>query len=351
MKITRLSALAILVAVVVTVLVLAQKLLIPLVVAMGVWFLVNAIANGIGRVPRVGSKISVGLRKAVASTMILGFIWISVEIIISSVNSMVAQAPVYQTKLNGYIQELLGYFGQDQLPSLSEFLQGVDLQPMISGLGGTISAFAGDFFLVILYTVFLLLEQGTFSNKWRAMFASDERHRMSSATLDRVSASIREYALVKTGTNLATALLCLFVMLGAGQDFALFWAFLIFLLNFIPTFGSIVAVCMPTMFAFLQFEGWGTAGIVLLGICLAHGVIGYMVEPRLMGRTLNISPLVILISLSIWGMIWGVIGMILAVPIMVSLMIILGAIPYTRPVAVWLSADGLQEKDLLNDDH
>jgi predicted PurR-regulated permease PerM len=173
------------------------------------------------------------------------------------------------------------------------------------------------------------------------MYQTDEGHHRSTQTMEKVSKSIREYALVKTGTNLATAVLCLLVLWATGQDFALFWGFLIFLLNFIPTFGSILAVGLPAMFALLQFEGWAPVAIVLVGISLAHGLIGYLLEPRLMGRTLNISPLVILISLSIWGSIWGVVGMILAVPIMVALMIVLAAIPAGRPIAVWMSADGL----------
>lgn len=341
MKATRISAVVLMVAAGITLLVIAQKILIPLAVAIAVWFLVNAIADALGRIPAIGKAIPPLFRKGLASTLILVFIWVSVEIIISSVNDMVALAPSYQQRMNELVLDLVVLIGPSNLPSLTDYLQRIDLQPIFTTAGSTISGFAGDFFLVILYTIFLLVEQGTFRTKWKAMFMTENGFKSSSRTMQRVSASIREFALVKTGTNLAVALLSLGVMGIVGMDFSLFWAFLIFLLNFIPTFGSLGAVGLPSLFTMLQFEGMGEPAAVFFGVSAAHAVVGYLIEPRLMGRTLNISPLVILISLSVWGMIWGVIGMILAVPIMVSLMIVLAAVPYTRPAAIWLSADGL----------
>jgi predicted PurR-regulated permease PerM len=343
MKITRVSALAILVVVVVAALYLGQSLLLPIAVAIGIWLLVNAISDSIGRVPMIGYRLPAWLRKGGAMVIITGFIWLSVEIIVQSVNDMLGQADSYQARLSVVLAGGLEALGMKEMPNINEFVKGVNLQPALADLGGALSTFAGDFFLVILYTLFLLLEQNTFPAKWRMMFKKPENYDNASETLDRIVQSIREYVLVKTGLNLATGLLCWAVMLATGLDFALFWGFLIFLLNFIPTFGAFVAVGFPTLFALLQFDGVGQILAVALGIMLVHGVIGYLLEPRLMGRTLNISPLVILISLSVWGTVWGLIGMILAVPITVSIMTVLAAFPNTRPVAVWLSADGLQE--------
>jgi AI-2 transport protein TqsA len=343
MKITRISALAILVVVVVAALYLAQALLIPLVVAIGIWLLVNAISDSLERVPVIGNRLPPWLRKSGAMVIITGFLWLSVEIIIQSVNQMLTQADSYEVRLSSLFTNVLGSLGINELPNLSELANGANLQPALADLGGAISTFAGDFFLVILYTIFLLIEQNTFPAKWRSMFKQEAQLDNASHTLDRIVRSIREYVLVKTGVNLATGLLCWVFMQVLGLDFALFWGFLIFLLNFVPTFGSFVAVGLPTLFALLQFEDYAPVLGIMGGTMLVHGVIGYMLEPRLMGRTLNISPLVILISLSVWGAVWGLIGMILAVPITVSLMTALAAFPSSRPFAVWLSADGLRE--------
>jgi predicted PurR-regulated permease PerM len=351
MRTFRFAGLTVGLAVVVACLILAQRMLIPLAVAVVVWFSINAIAEFLGKIPSMGPRMSISLRKWVASFLILGFLWLTIEIIQRSVFDMLMLAPAYQMRLMELSSKLIQWIGPSRLPMLVDFIQGVDLTPFFSNLGSFISGFAGDFFLVVLYTVFLLVEQGTFSAKWKATFQTEEALQASTRTLDHISKSVREFVIVKTSTNLSVAVLSAIAMAVVGQDFALFWAFLIFLFNFIPTFGSFAAVGLPFLFAMLQFEGWTEPVAVLVGIATSHALIGYLVEPRLLGKRLNMSPLVILISLSVWGMIWGIIGMILAVPIMVTLMIVLAAIPYTRPVAVWLSSegkvgdDGMQEGD------
>ncbi|MEM7037311.1 MAG: AI-2E family transporter, partial [Bacteroidota bacterium] len=130
-----------------------------------------------------------------------------------------------------------------------------------------------------------------------------------------------------------------------GLDFAIFWAFLIFLLNFIPTFGSLAATIFPVVFSILQFDTWTPVIILLVGILATQMIIGNFLEPKLLGNRLNISSLVVLISLSVWGTIWGVIGMILAVPLTVAIMIILSEFESTLPIAIWLSADGMPLDD------
>lgn len=345
MKITRVSALAILVVVVVAALYLAQSLLIPIAVAIGIWLLVNAISDSLARVPIIGTRLPAWLRKGGALVIITGFVWLSAAIIVESVNQMLSQSDTYQTRLSLLLANSLERFGLHQLPNLSEFASSINVQPALAGLGGAISSFAGDFFLVILYTIFLLLEQQTFPFKWRRMFKQESSFDNASHTLDLVVKSIREYVLVKTGLCLAAGLLSWALMQVVELDFALFWGFLIFLLNFIPTFGSFVAVGLPTLFALLQFDDYGPIVAVAVGVSAVHAVVGYLLEPRLMGQRLNISPLVILISLSVWGAVWGLIGMVLAVPITVTLMTVLAAFPGSRPVAVWLSADGLQGEE------
>lgn len=125
-----------------------------------------------------------------------------------------------------------------------------------------------------------------------------------------------------------------------GVDAPLFWAFLIFILNFIPTIGSLIATIFPAFFAVLQF-GEFTPGILVLAIVGAiQLIVGNLVEPRVMGNTLNISPLVVFLTLSLWGVMWGVLGMLLSVPITVIIIIIMSEFPETRPIAILLSQKG-----------
>ena len=115
---------------------------------------------------------------------------------------------------------------------------------------------------------------------------------------------------------------------------------IIFILNYIPYIGSLIAVAFPVIMSVLQFYSASLTLVLLIGLMLCQIVVGNLIEPRLTGKTLNLSPVVILLALSIWGSIWGVSGMILSVPIMVMIMIILSEFRSTKPLAILMSQSG-----------
>jgi predicted PurR-regulated permease PerM len=132
-----------------------------------------------------------------------------------------------------------------------------------------------------------------------------------------------------------------------GLDFAIFWAFLIFLLNFIPNIGSLIATLFPSALALIQFENtFAPFLVILIGVGAIQLLVGNLIEPRMMGSSLNISSLAVILSLSLWGTIWGITGMVLCVPITVIMMIIFAQFPTTRPVAILLSENGQLMTDL-----
>jgi hypothetical protein len=159
--------------------------------------------------------------------------------------------------------------------------------------------------------------------------------------LDRIGAEIQTYVWLKTLISAATAAACYVVMKVAGLDLAEFWALLIFALNFIPYIGSWLGVIFPAFLALVQFESPASILMIVVGLTLIQFTGGSIVEPRLMGTGLNVSPVFMLLSLALWGAIWGVIGMLLAVPIMVVFMIVCSHVSATRPIAILLSADGI----------
>ncbi|MEM9526537.1 MAG: AI-2E family transporter, partial [Bacteroidota bacterium] len=166
-----------------------------------------------------------------------------------------------------------------------------------------------------------------------------ESNRLS-IVLGEINTAMRTYLGVKTFTSLVTAILSWFVFFFVGVDYALFWAFLIFLFNYIPTIGSITATLLPAFLALVQFDGLSPFLIIALGVSAIQLLIGNIIEPRLMGDTLNISPLVVVLSLILWSMLWGVVGMLLSVPITVAIIIICAQFPATRNVAILLSKNG-----------
>ena len=140
--------------------------------------------------------------------------------------------------------------------------------------------------------------------------------------------------------SLVTALLSYGLMRIIDLDFAAFWALLVFILNYIPTIGSIVATALPGLLALVQFVEWTPVIVLVVGITIIQQGMGNFVEPNLMGMTLNLSPLVVVMSLILWGLIWGVVGMFLCVPITVIIVIILANFPGTQWVAILLSQNG-----------
>jgi len=156
--------------------------------------------------------------------------------------------------------------------------------------------------------------------------------------LGRINSSINSYLTIKTAMSLLTGFVSYIILVIIGVDFPILWAFLIFLFNFIPYIGSMIATLLPSLFAIFQFGSIWTAVLVL--IQTVQFAVGSLIEPRFMGKTLNLSPLVVILALSFWGSIWGVLGMLLSVPITSVIIIILGQIPETRSLAVFMSETG-----------
>ncbi len=172
------------------------------------------------------------------------------------------------------------------------------------------------------------------------MYPNPDKYKSMRTLVNRIGKSISDYISLKTIVSLLTGILAYISLLFIGIDAPLFWSFLIFLLNYIPNIGSLIATVFPTIFAFFQF-GDLTHGFLVLGIVGSIQLaVGNIVEPRIMGNSLNVSPLVVLLTLALWGVMWGVTGMILSVPITIIIIIILSEFPSTRPLAVLLSEKG-----------
>ena len=160
------------------------------------------------------------------------------------------------------------------------------------------------------------------------------------STLNKIEWSVARYLGIKTMSSLLTGFLSFIVFYICDLNFAIFWAFLIFLLNYIPTIGSLLATIFPVVFSMLQFGDFSNALIILFVVSTIQIVICNLIEPRWMGNSMNISPLISIISLMFWGLIWGTTGMIVSVPFTVVVIIILSEIEFTRPLAILLSEKG-----------
>jgi len=159
------------------------------------------------------------------------------------------------------------------------------------------------------------------------------------AVISDINERIADYLAVKTLINIILACLSFVILWLFGVDYALFWALVIGILNYIPYFGSLLGVAFPVLMSIAQF-GSITLTLLIAGMLTATQMwVGNFLEPRMIGRRVNLSPFVVLVALSFWYAFWGIPGAILAVPMTSMLAIIFAAFDQTRPLAVLLAND------------
>jgi len=324
-------------------LIVGKTLLIPLVIAIVIWYLINALTRDYRHLMRRLTRGSwyppyaLGLTAAILTFAVVT--WFVIVLTSSNITQVISKASEYQNNLRQLMSNALQFFHLEKVPNLTQIADNLDLSQIISHIIGGLTNIASDAGIILLYVVFLLIEQNMFSQKLSLVMGGGEREEAIRGLMVRINADIQTYIWIKTLVSLLTASVSLLIMKVIGVDFAEFWALIIFFLNYIPNIGSILGTLFPSMIALVQYNDYSFL-VVAGSLTAAQFAIGNFLEPRLMGRSLNLSTLVIFFSLVFWGTIWGILGMILCVPIMVIVMIILAHFPKTRPIAILLSGDG-----------
>lgn len=316
--------------------IVGKAILLPLVIAIFFWYLINALAQGYKYI--LPQPRSIRLTAAIITFIIV--IWTPIELISETIPAVAKAAPVYQANLEKLITRSFEFLGVEQAPVIQHISDSINLGSMASKLAGGLADFAGNAIMILVYMIFLFIEQGTFSHKIAAIFSEKKSHDKVRKLLGRIYQKIQKYLWIKTLTSVVTGLVSYAIMLMVGLDFAEFWALLVFFLNYIPSIGGILATAFPALLALVQFDGIGQFAAIAIGIGATQFIIGNMVEPRIMGATLNLSPLIIIISLVTWGTIWGIPGMFLCVPLTVILAMVMAEFKKTRSIAILLSSDG-----------
>lgn len=218
-----------------------------------------------------------------------------------------------------------------------DWLGGV-LMPALRSLSSSAISIVGDVFVTFLLTVFLLLERNTLIAKIIQISKPDKQTKVASV-MDRIVKQVSKYLGLKTLISVATGILFYVTAVIAKLDFALIWGVLAFVLNFIPTFGSIIISVLVIFMSLLQYApDWTPVLITTIGAVGTQMILGNIIDPRLQGNNMNLSPFIILVSLSIFGYIWGVIGMFLAVPLLSILEIIFANMESSKGIAILLSS-------------
>lgn len=320
--------------------IIGKAIILPFLVAVVVWFLVYTLAMSFRQIPYIGERLPLWLTILLALVVIFSILGLLVGLVTQNAAALVEEAPKYQARMVQILFKVQKVFHVKQPIGYDKIFKEFNLLQAIAATAQAAAELARSAIIILLYVLFLLMEQHLFVQKMRAMASSARQHEKTLKLVDTISKQIQSYLKIKTLISFATALISYGVLRFVNVDFAEIWAVLIFLLNFIPTIGSIIATLMPILLTLVQFDNLTPFFIVALGLTTVQFIIGNVIEPRLFGRSFNLSPLVILFSLAFWSAVWGIIGMFLCVPIMVIGIIILSHFDSTRPIAVALSENG-----------
>ncbi len=243
----------------------------------------------------------------------IAILLVAVALVGGSLQEFTAALPRYQSRLDQMVESTVQSLDARGLDASdwvsSELIAPGKVMEMIGATLRGVAAIISQTFLVLLIMGFVLAEAAGFPAKLKKAFGSDGDHRFENMTRE-----VQRYLGFKTLISLATGLLAGVWVGLLGLDFALLWGVSAFLLNYIPSLGSILAAIPPMLLALLQ-EGPGYAVIVGLGFLVINIALGNLLEPALMGRKMGLSPLVVFLSLVFWGWIWGPVGMLLSVPL------------------------------------
>ena len=279
---------------------------------------------------------------------IFGILYILGALISVNINDFIDRIPEYELKFRNllvqtgeFIQKysILQRFGLEDEINLTEFdiFQYISVSKLTGYLGSSIGSFfdiLGNILVVLFFMIFILMEIERFPA--RLEYAYGDRSEMAFQVTEAINKSVRKYLGVKTLVSLGTGGLYALILGVAGVDFWILWGFMGFILNYIPYIGSYIATILPTILALIQF-GPLMAVVLLVLMLTVQTIMGSIVEPKVLGRELNLSPILVLIALAFWGWVWGFVGMFLSIPITATIKIIMEHVEETRVVARLMS--------------
>ena len=338
---SRTSHFLIVISLLVVILYYGQSIIIPFIFALLLWFTVRILSSLADKVPFFERYFPKWIKKLISTAILFFAITFFAQVVISSVNTITKSHQNYDENIELIIEKINMQFGIDTKSWVDNNIKNIEVGQLIKSLLDALSSIVGNAFMIILFAIFIFIEETNFQSKIKQLInRSPDKFSKLNATLSKIEWSIARYLGIKTIVSLLTGILSFIILKIVGVHYAVFWAFLIFLLNFIPTIGSLLATIFPAVFCLLQFGEFTQCLMVFFIVGSIQVFIGNFLEPKWMGNSMNISPLIAIIALVFWGAIWGTTGMILSIPITVILIIVCSQFQSTKPIAMLLSEKG-----------
>lgn len=274
----------------------------------------------------------------------VGLLWTATTLV-GQVNEVVTTAIVYADRAEQIIAGLSSRWGPRAQQTIATFMGTIDFSGWIRSATAQASSLVSGSVLVLTFVGFMFSERIWLPVKIARLTGSPERAAEVLGVIHRIMRRVNRYLVVKAAISAVTAALIWVIFRAAGLELAKAVAMLTFVLNFIPTLGSIVATVIAIVVVLAQ-TGDPATTIAIGGGCTAiHFLIGNVLDPMLLGQTLRLSSFGIVLALAFWGVVWGIAGTFLAVPITVAMMIVCAQVPWLRPLAVLLSQQGVPEQE------
>ena len=322
---------------------IGSSIFIPLLVATFLWYLINATATYYRKLFPACDNGKCAISKPLfnlLSTLLsiatfVGLIYLFATRVRPMFSELLAAMPGIQIRLNGlwnYVSDTLDIdITSIALPNITS---------IVSSIGSSVAKLATSMGMVIVYMIFMFVEQSTFHKKFSELFPNKSHSKKMRYIIQSNDENMKKYLFMKTLVSGITGLISYAWMWILGLEFAGVWAFAIFILSYIPTIGAIIGCGLPILFGAISGATLNELVLLALGLIGLQIVFGNIIEPKLTGKTLNLSTLAILINLVFWGLIWGVAGMFFSVPLLVAVFIVTAQFDSTRWIAILLSTDG-----------
>lgn len=321
---------------------IGQPVLLPILLAVIAVYVLAETEAALSRLPGLGRLPRLLLRGMVL-VLFLALLLSLGLVIQGTLREIAVAAPRYEANLGVILTGIADRLGMDDAALwekiASGFAEAIDLQSTIAMVLLSLGNFGFMLFLVAIYASFLMAERVALPEKLSRAFASPEHAERAARIVAEINEGIGSYLATKTLINVILGGISYAILLAFGVDFALFWALVIALLNYIPYVGSYVGVAFPVILSLAQFGNLGTTLFLAACLTTAQLGVGNWLEPRMIGQRANLSPFVVLAALAAWSALWGIPGAIFAVPLTSMIAIVCAAFEQTRWVPILLSQD------------
>ncbi len=306
--------------------------------ALILWFAIDNLRTFLlRRAPSMPRWLSLAVAMALVLTLVAGIGFMVMTNVTDIAGRLGEQGP----RVNAFVQDIYRSLGLGGTPpTLDALIARADSGALLRTVGAAFQNVVGDILFILIYLGFLFSAAANFHEKLDRIFPEPARREEVRLVLTEIRQSMGTYLWVQTLMSLVITALTLFTLLAVGMPNAAFWAFLIFFLNYIPTIGSIVAVGLATLAAVVEFNTLGQVALVAGGVGVWQFLVGNFVQPRMTGDSLNLSAVVVLLALALWGSIWGIVGAFLSAPLTTMIMLVCAQNASTHWIAILLSEDG-----------